>query len=296
MQESTPLIGGAPNLPQKVEDDHEPKVKEINHIGSFTLLINNMVGPAMLGIPRLYQQAGLIPTTICIVFIYLCATLSGTLFSDAISSIPGNKSFDRHVDFSTAFKLIIGFEFYVIAETLFLITCVVQAVAAIVEAAQSVDGFLASFLIGRTYALEVYPSPGLISWTPELCLKDESMVNDEGAPSTEGTDCTPFNGTGSFIITLGFVLTTMLFLPLGRGEFVAPALVFLCDCVCHFKITISDLSSAMLLHTSFVSFHILHRRLPEGDDHRAAAGVHLHVHSAGTVHIRVHAEGLSPGN
>lgn len=219
MQENSPLIGGSPQLVFKVNEDHEPKAKEINHIGSFTLLINNMVGPAMLGIPRLYQQAGIIPTTLCIVFIFLCATLSGTLFSDAISAIPGNKSFDRHVDFSTAFKLVIGIEFYIIAETLFLITCVVQAVAAIVEAAQSVDGFLASFLIGRTYALEVFPNPGLISWSPELCLRDESMLNDENVPSTEGTDCTPFNGSGSFIISLGFILTTMLFLPLGRGRY-----------------------------------------------------------------------------
>ena len=221
LNENSPLIEeteGDAEPPPKIDESHEPAVKEIGHIGSFTLLINNMTGPAMLGFPHLFQQAGLIPTTCTVVFIYLCATLSGTLFSDAISAINGNKTFDRHVDFSTAFRLVIGHNFYLVAETLFLITCAVQAIAAIVEAAQSVDGFLASFLIGRTYALEVYPSPGLIQWTPELCLRDEANIDDASFPSTEGEDCTPFNGNGSFIISLGFVLTTMLFLPMGRGK------------------------------------------------------------------------------
>jgi hypothetical protein len=222
LNENSPLMvevdGDAASLP-KIDESHEPAVKEIGHIGSFTLLINNMTGPAMLGFPRLFQQAGLIPTTCTVVFIFLCATLSGTLFSDAISAIPGNKTFDRHVDFSSAFRLVIGTEFYIVAETLFLITCAVQAIAAIVEAAQSVDGFLASFLIGRTYALQVSPTFGLIQWTPELCIQDELHMNDGEIPSTEGEDCTPFNGAGGFIISLGFLLTTMLFLPLGRGGY-----------------------------------------------------------------------------
>lgn len=219
MNENSPLVGesgDAEPLPV-IDESHEVAAKEIGHIGSFTLLINNMTGPAMLGFPRLFQQAGLIPTTCTVLFIYLCATLSGTLFSDAISAIPGNKTFDRHVDFSTAFRLVIGKEFYIVAETLFLITCVVQAIAAIVEAAQSVDGFLASFLIGRTYALQLSPSIGFIEWTPELCIEDELHMDDAGVPSSEGEDCTPFNDAGGFVISLGFVLTTMLFLPMGRG-------------------------------------------------------------------------------
>lgn len=221
--EHTPLLPfGAARVEKKEEDEnHEPIVKEINNIGSFTLLINNMVGPAMMGIPRLFQQAGLIPTSCCMLFIYGCATLCGTLFSDAISAIPGNKTFDRHVDFSSAFRLVIGKELYIIAETLFLITCAVQAITAIVESAQSVDGFLASFLIGKTFALQILPSVKFIHWTPELCLQDEAIQSDGEIPETETADCTPFHGAGGLIVSLGFVITTLIFLPLGRGiEFI----------------------------------------------------------------------------
>lgn len=215
LAESTPLLPFG-NRSGKKEESHEPTVKEIDAFGSFCLVINNMVGPAMLGLPQLFQQAGLIPTSCGIIFIYLCATLCGTLFSDAISAIPGNTNFDRHVDFSTAFGLIIGPELYVVAETLFLITCAIQAIAAIVESAQSVDSFLASFLLGKTYALQFSPTFEFISWAPNLCYKDEENIND-GVPVSEITDCTPFHDAGSFIITLGFLITTAIYLPLGRG-------------------------------------------------------------------------------
>lgn len=239
--ESTPLLPVGQPLGKKEDSNHEPTVKEINTIGSFTLLINNMVGPAMLGFPQLFQQAGIIPTSCCIIFIYLCATLCGTLFSDAISAIPGNKTFDRHVDFSTAFNLIIGYEVYVVAETLFLITCAVQAIAAIVESAQSVDGFLASFLIGKTFALQLSPSVALISWVPDLCLQDESNQNDD-IPASEVQDCTPFNGSGGLIITLGFVVTTLIFLPLGRGAHACVIRMHLC--------TLCTVCSFLALYTS----------------------------------------------
>jgi hypothetical protein len=231
--ESTPLLQvGRPSGKKDEGQTHEPVVKEIGTVGSFCLVINNMVGPAMLGFPQVFQQAGLIPTSVCIIFIYLCATLCGTLFSDAISAIPGNKTFDRHVDFSSAFRLIIGYEVYVVAETLFLITCAVQAVTAIVESAQSVDGFLASFLIGKTYALQLHPTVEFISWAPDLCYEVENKLTDD-VPISETADCTPFNGAGGLLISLGFIITTLIFLPLGRGTTLPPVRNVNCDLSYH---------------------------------------------------------------
>lgn len=128
-----------------VDADGAPTTtKSINGLGSFSLLINNLIGPAMLGFPNLFRRAGLVPTVISIVFIYLCASLSGTLLADAVSSIPGNRTYSRNIDFSTAFRIVLGEDWYLFAETLFLISCGVQAFASIVETAQSLDGFLAS--------------------------------------------------------------------------------------------------------------------------------------------------------
>lgn len=193
--------------------------KSIDNIGSFSLLLNNIIGPAMLGFPHLFQQAGLIPTIATITFIFLCATLNGTLLSDAISSIPGNRYFNRNIDFSTAFHIIVGQDWYILAEALFLIACVVQAIAAIVESAQSVDGFLASFLFGKTYALQLTPFVGIVSWSPDRCMEDEALedINPMKILAEEG-DCVPFHGSGSLIISVGFLITALIFLPLGRGH------------------------------------------------------------------------------
>jgi hypothetical protein len=103
-----------------------------------------------------------------------------------------------------------GEEAYILAESLFLISCGVQAVAAIVAVAQSIDSLLSSVIIGHTYALQVLPSIQLISWSPALC--DGSVI------SKRPSSCTPFNDDDSILlISLGFIITTAMFLPFGRG-------------------------------------------------------------------------------
>lgn len=178
------------------------------------LHLSNLCRPAMLGFPALFQKAGIIPVVIAVSFVYVSSSLCGTFLADAIASIPGNKTFSKHIDFSTAFKLIVGDHWYIAAETLFLISCGVQACASLVETAQSLDGFLASFMLGKTYALQLYPTVEFVTWSTSLCHAAE----DDRAIESGSEDCTPFHDAGPLILTLGFVLTTIIFLPLGRGH------------------------------------------------------------------------------
>ena len=123
-------------------------------------------------------------------------------------------------NYTIAFRIIAGEAMYIFAETLFLITCSVQAIAAIVAAAQSIDGLLASLLLGCTYAIRIVPSLELITWYPTLCIADELKDTDDFTVSTESEDCTPFNGDGTMLISLGFIITTLLFLPLGKDRMI----------------------------------------------------------------------------
>jgi hypothetical protein len=107
----------------------------------------------------------------------------------------------------------VGDEWYAVAETLFLVSCAVQACAAIVETSQSLDGFIASFLIGKTYAMQFYPEVKMVEWSASACHQETEFELESGME-----DCTPFHDAGSMIFTLGFFLTTILFLPLGRGH------------------------------------------------------------------------------
>eukprot|EP00981_Chlorochromonas_danica_P011368 scaffold3979_cov158-Ochromonas_danica.AAC.1 len=167
----------------------------------------------MLGFPNLFQNAGLIPVTISICFAWVASSLCGTLLADAIGSIRGNDDFSQQVDFSRAFRLIVGKKWYVLAEALFLTSCCVQACASIVAAAQSLDGFIASFLLGRTFGLQLYPEIAMVSWDTSACHEESEFV-----PESDSEDCTPFASAGPLVLTFGFVLVSLLFLPLGLGH------------------------------------------------------------------------------
>lgn len=195
---------------QNIDDDSSSK---IGYLGSFSLIINNLTGPGMLGFPNLFQNAGLIPVTISICFAWIASSLCGTLLADAIGSIRGNEDFSRQIDFSRAFRLIVGKKWYVLAEALFLTSCCVQACASIVAAAQSLDGFIASFLLGRTFGLQLYPEITMVSWDTSACHEETEFV-----PESDSEDCTPFASAGPLVLTFGFVLVSLLFLPLGLGH------------------------------------------------------------------------------
>lgn len=223
-QEGTPLLftsgNGTSRSNEPKEDDAdniELEEGEVSHsignFGSFALIMNNLTGPAMLGFPHLFQQAGIIPVIVGVVFVSIASSLCGTFLSDTIASIPGNGEFKKRVDFSAAFRLTVGAGWYTVAETLFLISCAVQACAALVESAQSVDGFLASFVFGRTYAIQFYPSIDIVSWAPDACTASTGDELESGV-----AECTPFHEAGPLILTLGFAITTAIFLPLGQGH------------------------------------------------------------------------------
>jgi amino acid permease len=131
-----------------------------------------MSGPGMMGLPRVFAQAGLIPSVVTIVWIAITSSLCGSFLADSISSIPGNKSFDKQIQFSSAFEILAGRNWFILAEICFVLSCLVQACAGIVECAHSLDGFIASFLVGKTYGLQLYPEVTFVTWSSSGCYGD----------------------------------------------------------------------------------------------------------------------------
>jgi hypothetical protein len=109
---------------------------------------------------------------------------------------------------------------YLLAESLFLISCMVQACAAIVETAQSLDGFIASFILDETYAIELLPlSFRIITWSPSECEAELLTHRIGSTTSVSLTGCeTPFEDSGLLILSLGFVVTSAMFIPLAVGN------------------------------------------------------------------------------
>lgn len=67
--------------------------KTIGYWGGIALNINNIMGPAMVALPFLNQEAGWVP---CLVVLGLCcalSSLSATMLCEAMQRIPGNREF-----------------------------------------------------------------------------------------------------------------------------------------------------------------------------------------------------------
>ena len=196
-------------------DPHAP-VKSIDYIGSFALITNNICGPAMMSLPSLFRAAGILPTVAMILFVYFCSCLVGVFLAESIQNVPGNREFRRNLDFSHVFGLTVGERWYHVVQMLVIISCVSQIFAALVEVSQALDGFLASFVIGKTYALQL-SSMEIIEWNPAACQAASNSL--DGLENGVDIDlCTPFAKADYGVITLGYLLTTACFLPLGLGD------------------------------------------------------------------------------
>lgn len=162
----------------------------------------------MMSLPLVFMTAGYIPTISCIILVCIASSLTGGLFSQAISQIPGNNKFSKNITYATAFRLLIDSNLAMIAERIFILACFIQCSAGIVQASQSLDSFLASYVLGNTYGLQIYPKIEFIQWSENLCQNGLSEIDTL-------QNCVPFFANGPFIITLGYCIIVCLFLPLG---------------------------------------------------------------------------------
>jgi hypothetical protein len=220
VSESAPLLRARleshdSTLSAKSEDEvfaehfgmEEPE-KSIGPFESFALITNNIAGPGLMGLPLLYKQAGIIPVTASIILICICASFTGTLLSETIARIPRNSNFSLNLEYSSAFNVVMGKKWYIVAEIFFLLACMVQVITGLVETAQSLDGFIDSYLLGETYALSIYPTVKFLAWSSTGCVV--TATEDCTTPFGSDEDC-------YLIVTLGYAITTLLFMPFGRG-------------------------------------------------------------------------------
>ena len=182
-----------------------------------------------MSLPIVFRSAGILPTSAALIYICICSGLCGTMMSQTIASIPGsfydsesayfvyfidftfcatgNRNFALNVDFSSAFRLLLGGHWYAIAETIFVSSCMVQACSAIVQVAQCLDSMIGSFLWQTTFAIQLYPSLDIVFWSGSECKNASPDMN-----ALE--ECTPFFHNGPIVLTLGYLLVVLFFLPM----------------------------------------------------------------------------------
>ena len=158
----------------------------------------------MLEFPAVFQSAGYVPCIFCLALVCVISSVCATLLCDAMARMPSNDSFEKRIEFSDLFLHFLGPKWFVVTQVAFYLCLLSQNVAAIVSTAQVLDSLMASFIIGRTYALQLSPEVTIIRWSDSDCAADNI-----GA-------CVPFSSySDSLIVSEGYILCSILFMHFG---------------------------------------------------------------------------------
>lgn len=175
----------------------------IGILGSVAIAVNSLAGPAILQLPYQYQQSGIIPTTLCLIFVGLLSSLCSLHMANAVSQVPGNSHFRRLVEFSDPFLVFWNRSAYKVTQVLFFFCATCTNVAAIVDTAEMVDAFLGFHWKSWGYSFD---QRQMLTWSHPPCTRSEVK---------QGL-CEPFGDEdyyGEFLFTLGYAITTCVFLP-----------------------------------------------------------------------------------
>ena len=72
---------------------------QIGYLGSLSIAVNSLTGPAMLHLPDTYQRAGFIPTTFTLIFVAILSALCCLHMSNTISKVEGNSNYKKEVEY-----------------------------------------------------------------------------------------------------------------------------------------------------------------------------------------------------
>ncbi len=209
-------------------------VGQIGVLGSMSIAVNFLTGPAMLEIPAVFQKSGIIPTTLTIALVGALSSLGSLHMARVLSQVPGNDNFELEVEYSEAFRRFFAHDeaqpiagkpttkmmrsqyWFVGTQVIFFACVTCLSISSLVDSAQVFDTILANTL-GGTRALQITTTSTntttsgfhLVKWTYSSCTEELLL---------EGR-CIPFEEVGDgdddgVLFTAGYFLNILFFLPL----------------------------------------------------------------------------------
>ena len=105
-------------------------LKRIALFGSIVCVANNIAGPGMVVLPRVYQEAGWVVPSAVLVIVCVSSSLAATYLVDTMARIPGNARFQRRIEFVNIFEEYWGTGGLRVAQAMFIINMMAQVQAA----------------------------------------------------------------------------------------------------------------------------------------------------------------------
>lgn len=202
--------------------------KTLGLFSSIVIVVNNIAGPGMLVLPRVYAEAGWVMPTVVLLLICVFSALASLFLVDTMARVPGNASFERRIEFVNIFEEFWGGKGKQIAQVFFIMNMMAQICSSIVSNAQVMDNFIV-FLSpsSSVYALQVWPTIHWLSWTPpEDVLKLAQAASQRGGEMSihQAANChlknvVPFQLEDGVVedrilISSGYVLLAVTLIPM----------------------------------------------------------------------------------
>eukprot|EP00045_Choanoeca_perplexa_P012175 m.131850 g.131850 ORF g.131850 m.131850 type:complete len:607 (+) comp15915_c0_seq3:277-2097(+) len=178
--------------------------KTITFWGSFCLNLNNCMGPAMVLLPLLNQQAGWLTPTVAMVVVYALSSFAATMLCEAMQRIPGNFTFEHRYEFATTVRHYYGRTPYIIFQVFYNLSMQASNIAAMIISSKVLDKFIAK--VGRhSYALDY------IHW--EFIKTSGSSSHPWCHGDVVDGECQ--GGELTWILSIGFLVCMAICIPFG---------------------------------------------------------------------------------
>ena len=113
--------------------------KTIGFWGGFNLLANNICGPAIVLLPEVFQQSGIIPTTIALIVITIFAGLGSWMMIEAMRLMPDNKDFNHRHEYMSVVNHYLSRKHYWLIFYVYQLSTISILISNIIQTAQIFD-------------------------------------------------------------------------------------------------------------------------------------------------------------
>ncbi|KAI8616252.1 hypothetical protein BC830DRAFT_1118738 [Chytriomyces sp. MP71] len=154
--------------------------------GGFSFLVSSITGPGIPLIPSLYQTAGWLLPTVLFLVIGGMSALACLFLIESMTYFPGNKYFERNVEFTVLVHHFYGKRWYYFMHVILYGSLQSFIIASIIQAVQNFDTFVLS-IAGQTCGFRYSPTQDI------FCVNQVTASNSSGSPF----------GTNGMLITAG---------------------------------------------------------------------------------------------
>ena len=156
---------------------------------------NNICGPAIVLLPSLFQQAGILPTSIGLFLITILAGICSWMMVEAMKLMPGNKDLTHRHEYMTVCLRYLSPTHYWIVFFFYQVSTMSILISNVLQTAQVFDIAIAD-IFGCSYGFSYYPNFGTFPCGNDISNNVEPWDTD-------------------WVISIGFCVVALISVPFG---------------------------------------------------------------------------------